>query len=413
MAGSADCGGALEGIVVLDIAGGFGNYCGKLFADLGADVILVEPPGGAATRRMAPHRSGRNDAESSLVYQYQNTSKRGIVLDLDGAQGQDAFKQLVRHAHLVIEGERPGVMRGRGLDYPGLRQIRPSLVMASLTAFGQQGPYADWLAQDIVGLALGGMLYLGGYTDTEPMAVFGDQAIAATNVFAAVAALAALYDAEASGQGQHIDVSMQECVVMGMENAVQFYDLEGTIRKRTAGQQRLAGTGVFRCKDGYVYLMAGGIGANRFWSVTTQWLIDEGVQGAQALTDPCWTDQDFLSTDKAKAQFNGVFSGYALARTKRELQDMGRARRIPIAPIRDASDLEHDAQLAHRGYFVDAAASDGAPLRMPGAPYKMAATPWRLARPAPRLGQHTVEVCREHGIEIPGGAVEHGYGALS
>jgi benzylsuccinate CoA-transferase BbsE subunit len=390
---------ALAGIVVLDMSRGFGNYCGKLFANLGADVILVEPLDGLPTRRMGPRIDNCADSDSSLVFQYQNTDKRSIALDLDHADGQEVLRTLAATSHLIIESERPGVMQRRGLGYEALRAIAPGLTMASLTPFGQSGPYAQWQAEDIVGLAMGGMLYLGGYIDSPPMAVFGDQAISAANVFASVAAMAAVYEAEASGSGQHIDVSMQECVVMGMENAVQFFDLEGTVRKRTAGQQRLAGTGVFECKDGYIYLMAGGIGGNRFWGVTTQWLIDEGVEGAETLTEACWTDQDFLASAPAKQTFTRLFAPYAKRHTKSELQEKGRARRIPMAPIRDASDLEDNAQLKHREYFVGVPGPGGRELRMPGAPYKLARTPWRLESGAPRLGQHTREILLGAGLD--------------
>jgi len=153
-----------------------GNYCGKLFADLGADVILVEPASGVPTRGMEPMISCHEGAEASLVYQYQNTNKRSIVLDLEQDGGRELLRALVKGADLLIESEHPGVMQARGLDYQTLRKINPALVMASITAFGQSGPYADWQAEDIVGLALGGMLYLGGYTDTAPIAAFGDQA---------------------------------------------------------------------------------------------------------------------------------------------------------------------------------------------------------------------------------------------
>jgi crotonobetainyl-CoA:carnitine CoA-transferase CaiB-like acyl-CoA transferase len=390
---------ALAGIVVLDLSRGFGNYCGKMFANLGADVILVEPLAGLPTRRMGPRIEGCADVESSLVFQYQNTDKRSLALDLDHPQGQEAFRALAARAHLVIESERPGVMQRRGLGYEALRAAAPGLVMASLTPFGQSGPYAQWQAEDIVGLAMGGMLYLGGYIDSPPMAVFGDQAISATNVFASVASMAAVYEAEASGSGQHIDIAMQECVVMGMENAVQFFDLEGTVRKRTAGQQRLAGTGVFECKDGYIYLMAGGIGGNRFWGVTTQWLIDEGVEGAETLTEACWTDQDFLASAAAKQTFTRLFAPFAKRHTKSELQEKGRTRRIPMAPIRDASDLEDNAQLKHREYFVGVPGPDGRELRMPGAPYKLGRTPWTLRSGAPRLGQHTREILLGAGMD--------------
>lgn len=389
---------ALEGVVVLDLAGALGNYCGKLFADLGADVMLVEPVVGAPTRRMEPSMAGRDDIESSLVFQYQNTNKRSIALDLDKPEAQEIFRALVKGANVLIESEQPAVMERRGLGYKALRKLAPGLVMCSITPFGQDGPYAEWLGSDLVGMALGGMLYLAGYKDTAPMVAFGEQAIGAANLFAAVATMAAVYDAEVSESGQHIDVSMQESVVMGMENAVQFYDLEGTIRKRNAGEQRLAGTGVFQCKDGYIYLMAGGVGGNRFWADTTQWLIEEGLERATELKESCWQDNEYLASAAAKTRFTEIFSQFALAHTKAQLQEKGRVRRIPIAPICDTSDLNKSPQRKHRGYFIDVTASDGSPIVMPGAPYHMSRTPWAVRHGAPSLGQHTKEIIKGLGI---------------
>jgi len=383
---------ALEGITVLDLAGPLGNYCGKLYADLGADVILVEPPGGAPTRHVGPYVHGDSTPDASLKYQYENTNKRSVVLDLDQSGDRATFLQLVQRADVVIESEMPGVMRRRGLGYAELRAANPAIVLTSITPFGQEGPYAEWLATDLTAMAMGGMMYLAGYVDSAPMVACGEQAVGAANLFAAVASLAAVYDAETSGQGQHVDVSMQECVVMGLENAVQFYDLEGTIRKRNAGTQRLAGTGAFRCKDGYVYLMAGGIGSNRFWGITTEWLISEGLQGATRFRDACWSDQAYLATDAAKQLFQEVFAPFALAHTKAELQAKGRAQRIPIAPICDASDIARDPQREYRNYFVETVGQQGKRLRMPGAPYQLGATPWRLERAAPGLGQHNAEI---------------------
>jgi benzylsuccinate CoA-transferase BbsE subunit len=390
----------LDGFVVLDLSGALGNYCGKLFADLGADVILVEPLTGSPTRRMEPKMEGRSDVEASLHFQYNNTNKRSVAIDLDRPEGQALFRSLVARAHLVIETERPGVMEARGLGYQALRAIAPHIVMSSITPFGQKGPYAQWQAEDIVGLALGGMMSLGGYFDSPPMAAFGYQAFAAANLFGAVASMAALYDAEVSGTGQHVDVSMQECVVMGMENAVQFFDLEGTVRKRNAGQQRQAGTGVFACKDGYVYLMAGGIGANRFWATTVQWLMDEAVEGAEQLKESCWSDMDYLATDEAKEAFKRIFSSFAQRTTKLELYTRGQQRRIPIAPISNTADILQSKQLQDRGFFVQAPTDTASerPMLMPGAPYKLSATPWSLRRNAPKLGEHTSEILGALGI---------------
>lgn len=383
---------ALEGLTVLDVAGPLGNYCGKLFADLGARVILVEPLPGAPTRHIEPRISGRDDLDASMTFQYQNTNKESIALDLDSTAGQEVFRKLASQAALVIESEQPGVMARRGLGYTDLSSINPSLSVTSITAFGQSGPFSHWLATDLTSMGMGGMMYLAGYPDTAPMVACGEQAVSAANVFASVASLAAVYDAETSHIGQHVDVSMQECVVLGMENAVQFYDLEGSIRKRNAGTQRLAGTGVFECSDGYIYLMAGGVGSNRFWTVTTDWLIAEGVPGAETFREPRWLDQAFLATDEAKQLFGKIFIPFARSLTKAQLHAKGRERRIPLAPICDTRDISQNPQREYRGYFVDTVDAYGTKLRMPGAPYHLSETPWALRKRAPQLGEHTQDV---------------------
>jgi benzylsuccinate CoA-transferase BbsE subunit len=389
-------GGALQGLRVLDLSGPLGNYAGKLFGDLGADVVLVEPPGGSALRHQPPFLDDRPGMESSLAFAYHNTSKRGITLDLDRADDQSRLLRLVESADVLIETERPGVMSERGLGYEALATLRPSLVMLSITPFGQTGPYAQYQAEDIVALALGGMLSLGGYPDSAPMRVHGDQAILCANMYGAVAASISVWQAEATGQGEHIDVSMQESVVMALENAVQFYDLEKTVRRRWAGEQRFAGTGVYACRDGYVFLMAGGIGANRFWDRTLQWFADEGMVGVETLHGPEWQTVEHLQSEEAKRIFNDVYGPWAMQRSKADLYHGGQARKIPIAPVSSPADIVENRQLQSRGHFVEVARAIGdRTLRMPGAPYQLSATPWRVQRPAPRLGEHDLEVWAE------------------
>ncbi|HSH90884.1 MAG TPA: CoA transferase [Ramlibacter sp.] len=393
---------ALSGLRVLDLSGPLGNYAGKLFADLGADVVLVEPPGGSALRHQGPYLDDLPGLETSLAFAYHNTSKRGITLDLEDRADQARLRQLVAKADLLIETGKPGAMAARGLGYEVLAQLRPSLVMLSITPFGQTGPYADFEAEDIVALALGGMLSLGGYPDTAPMRVHGDQAIMCANMYGAVAAMIAVSQAELTGQGENIDVSMQEAVVLGMENAIQFYDLEHTVRKRWAGDQRFAGTGVYACSDGYVFLMAGGIGANRFWGRTIQWFADEGMAGVEELRAPRWQEVDFLQSAEAKRLFNELFAPWAAQRTKASLYHGGQARQIPIAPVNTPADIIESPQLRSRGHFVELAkAIGGRTLRMPGAPYKLSATPWQIQRPAPRLGQHNIEIWSEAASAAP------------
>src|SRR5580693_3088988 len=370
---------ALAGIRVLDLSGLAGQYCGKQFADLGADVILVEPVGGSPVRREGPFLGDRAHVEFSLQFAYFNAGKRGIALDLDRPEGQQIMRQLARDADLIIESEKPGLMERRGLSFASLVASNPKLVMTSVTPFGQTGPYAAYEAEDIVALALGGLLYLGGYPDTSPIAAYGNQAYLAAAQFASVASMMALLSMDDGPErvGRHVDVSIQECVTMGLETAIQYYDLEKTVRKRASGQQIMAGVGVFECADGQIYLMAGGIASTQFWENLVRWLMDEGVEAAQRLLEPAWESHDYLAKPEAKAIFGELFAPFARKHKKTYLYQTGQSRRIPICPVNTPRDILTSRQLDYRGFFV---AQDHTPsgrkLVVPGAPYRLDATPW-------------------------------------
>ena len=394
---------ALAGIRVIDMSGLAGQYCGKLFAELGADVILLEPPQGSGTRREGPFIDRKPHRERSLTFAYFNSGKRGIAVDLDKPDGQEIMRRLVERADLLIETEKPGVMAARGLDYLSLSLDSPDLVMTSITPFGQTGPYAHYESEDLVALALGGLLSLGGYPETAPIAAHGNQAYLAAAQFAAVASMMALFsnaNDPTTARGRNIDVSIQECVVMGLENAVQFFDLERRIRKRESGKQVMAGMGVFACADGEVYLMAGGIASSSFWENTVKWFVEEGVDSAEVLGEPRWKDHDYLVTEEAKQQFGAIFAPFAKSRSKSYLYETGQARRIPICPINTPRDIVENRQLAFRDFFVSLPHTYcGTTFKAPGAPYRLSATPWAAGVAAPRLGEHTAEVLSELGYD--------------
>ena len=393
---------ALTGIRVLDLSGLAGQYCGKQFADLGADVILVEPVEGSPVRREGPFLDDRAHAEFSLQFAYFNAGKRGAAIDLDRPEGQHIVRQLAKYADLIIESEKPGLMERRGLSFASLVASNPKLVMTSVTPFGQTGPYANYEAEDVVALALGGLLYLGGYPDTPPIAAHGNQAYLAAAQFASVASMMALLAADEGGDstGRHVDVSIQECVTMGLETAIQFYDLEKTVRKRASGEQIMAGVGVFACADGQIYLMAGGIASTRFWANLVNWMVDEGVDGARQLLEPAWQSHDYLSTPEAKTIFRALFGPFAERHTKAYLYQTGQSRRIPICPVNTPWDILTSRQLEYRSFFVSQKhAPSGRMLTVPGAPYQLQETPWRQARPAPRLGEHTSEILADLGYD--------------
>lgn len=389
-------GGALEGLRVLQLASPLVNYAGKLFAELGAEVILIEPPLSSSEGRLVAD-TAETRTEAEISFAYFNTSKRSITINLDSLQGQQIFRNLSKSAQLILESETPGLMQRRGLDYASLATSNPSLVMASITPFGQDGPYAQYESEDITLLALGGLLSLGGYPDTAPTAAWGQQGYLAANQFGAVAALMALLDAESGARGQHVDVSVQECIVLGLENAVHFHALEGVTRKRYGSEQREAGSGVFSCKDGQVFLLAGGIGATAFWGNFCQWMLDEGVTDAAALQGDHWSPA-YRRTLEAKTLFERIFHAYSLQRTKDELYAMGQARRVPICPINTPRDALCSRQLQSRGFFIDVTDAAGNSMTMPGAPYKMSGTPWHLKSAAPFPGQDNQMIFGELGF---------------
>lgn len=390
--------GALQGIRVLDLTGARGNYCGKLFADLGADVVLVEPLQGSEVRHLPPYVDDVPGIERSLPFAYQNANKRSVALDLATSAGAAALKRLAAGSDVIIESFMPGTLAQYGLSYKELSASHPKLVMTSITPFGQTGPLADCDAPDLVCLALGGLLYLGGYADGAPMQAPQDQAYAAGGLFAAVASMMAILHSEQTGEGQHVDVSIQECVTLALENTVQFFDLEHRIRRRTGGVQRQAGMGVFASADGYVFVMAGGIGGNRFWPNLVEWLHDEDCPDARRLDNDRWYERSYIESDEAKAIFGEVFGGFAAGHDKEYLGEKAQQWRVPLAPVNAPSEVLKSPQLQHRQYFQDLMVLPGRHHPAPGAPYVLSATPWHSNGRPPRLGEHTQDVLLSQGF---------------
>jgi len=186
---------------------------------------------------------------------------------------------------------------------------------------------------------------------------------------------------------------------MALENAAQFYDLEKRVRTRFAGSQRQAGTGIFECADGSVYIFAGGMAAIRFWGNLVQWMKDEQVPAYETLDRPEWSDMAFLNSDRAKDQFADMFSVVAKHKAKEALYLEAQRRRVPLCPVSTLADVAQNRQLAYRGFFASVPhARAGSEVVMPGAPFQMSATPSRVARPAPLLGQHNREVYSALGV---------------
>ena len=205
--------GALSGLRVLDLTGRMGGYCGLLLANLGADVILVEPPAGDPMRREGPFKNDRAHPGGSLSFAGYHTNKQGIVLDLETTEGQTTLRALVANADVLIEDRPLGYLDRIGIGYQALQVIRPSLVMTSITGFGFTGPYRDFKAPNIVAFAMGGLMNLCGHPERPPLMGPCDVAYHLGSVHAAFGTLVALYNQRGTGRGDHVEVSLQDVLV--------------------------------------------------------------------------------------------------------------------------------------------------------------------------------------------------------
>lgn len=384
--------GAFTGVRVLEVGGYETNYAGKLFADQGADVILLEPADGHVTRHRGPVVQ-TVDGPQRAAFLYLNGNKRSVVLPVDGAARDRAIAQLLAEADVVLAGGRPSEITALGFSPTRVHAVAPTVIVTTVTPFGWDGPSAELLASDITLQAMGGLMNMGGYVDGRPLRPPANQSYVAAGLFAAVATASALLAHEDGDSGEAIDVSVHEAAVMALENSAQFFDLEGTVRTRHGGTQVQAGRGIYRCADGFVYLMAGVRAEAKFWVALLEWFELDGTEGREALRGEKWLQRDFVETFEARETFNAVFERFCAPRTKKELYDGARERGIPMAPVNDLSDvLAHD-QLGARGFWhpIDLPAMPASAV-VPGGPYLMSRTPWRGRCGPVVLGSDTASV---------------------
>lgn len=379
---------ALEGVSVIDLTHCIaGPYCTKLLAGFGADVLKIEPPGGERGRRMAPFFRDEPGPDSSLPFAYLNTGKRSITLNLKSAEGREMLLSLLKDADVLVENYSPRVMPSLSLDYETLREVAPHLVMVSISNFGQTGPYRDYKAADIVEYALGGLMYIFGAYDREPLKHAFNQAQFKAGTDAASATLMAVYHqrmtgGRKSGKGQHVDVSIQEAVASGLRDVVNNYTYTGAIRRRQPNHsgdlQRLRATA-----DGYL-LPNPGLGGGLNWDSFVEFL------GLPEL------DDDRFRTPSARLanaeELGRILDEYFIRQNKYEMFYGSHERRFIFGVIQSPADVFDDPQFAHRGFFVDVEHPVMGDLRMPGAPFQMESTPWQAGNAAPSAGQNNGQI---------------------
>ena len=390
----------LTGYRVLDLAGPLGVYCGKLMADMGADVIKVEPPGGDPMRRIGPFINHQTHLEQSLHWLHFNTNKRGITLDFATAEGAGILRQLASKSDVLLETHPPGYLDSLGLGYPALAGENPALVYASLTPFGQSGPYKDFRASDLVGFAMGGYMYVTGWPHTPPTRLWGSQAYHTTSNRAFIAILLALYHRLATGLGQYVDVSMQEAVAATTEHVNTAYNYEASPAVRCGFRHGGQFVATWKCQDGYVSITTN---TQQAWDDLRAWMARDGMAGD--LMDEKYNER-FILRGEHSGRIEELIQQWALQHTRREITDWGQAHHHPWGPVVVPGELLHNTQLQVRDFFLETEhlfetehAGHNTALVYPGAPYKLTRSRWMLKHSAPSIGQHNVEVyCDELGL---------------
>lgn len=397
----------LEPYRVLDLTDERGQLCGQILADLGADVILVEPPGGSPARRIGPFRGDTPDPNASLAFWSFNRNKRSVTLDLESEEGRERFRALVRTADFVIESFAPGHLNRLGLGYDALRAINPRLVMVSITPFGQEGPKADWAATDLTVWNAAVFPILVGDEDRAPVRITPPQAFLHAGAEGAVGALIAHLARERDGVGQHVDVSAQAAAAMTTQSVILQHGWSDNPVTRVAGGVKFGPLEIkliYPCKDGYVsvlFLFGSGIGP--FTRRLMEWMCEEGFVD-EATRDKDWINYTtlLLTGQEPPSELMrciATIERFTLTRTKQELFDEALRRGLLIVPVSTPADAVHYEQLKARDYWTAVPHPElNTSITYPGPFAKFSTQPIQYRRRPPLVGEHTAEVMQGLGM---------------
>jgi crotonobetainyl-CoA:carnitine CoA-transferase CaiB-like acyl-CoA transferase len=382
--------GALTGVRVVELAGSLGEWCGRLLAGMGADVIKVEPPGGGVTRAVGPFLDDEPHPERSLHFWHTNVDKRGVTLDIERAEGRALLRRLIAEADIFLETLPPGEYARLGLDHASLAADHPRLITCSITPFGKDGPYAGLKTTDLVSMALGGPIQSCGYDSQEPelppVRPGADHSFHTAGHFACTGILAALFEREESGRGQHLDVAAHDCLAVTVEFAnTHWYYRQDVVRRQTGRHATVQPTArtQYLCADGR-YINLGLPREERAWKGLLDLLREKGIEHEM---------DDAMMRDPA-ARFQHASRAYDLlevlcaTHTAEELFHIGQGLGLTWGAVRAPEDWLEDPHAAARGFIASVEHPEvGRALPYPGAPFIAPASPWLVRRRAPMVGE--------------------------
>ena len=350
----------LEHICVLDLADEKGSLCGRVLGDMGAEVIKVEKSNGDPARRLGPFYHDDPNPEMSLHWWALNGNKKGITLDITKSAGREIFRRLAQKADFVVESFSPGYLEQLGLGYSGLKEENPRIIVASITPFGQEGPYKDFIGPDIIIQSLGGMLDLCGDPDRPPVRISFPQAYFFASLDAVTALLIALYNRNQCGEGQYIDVSAQESVVWNTWASLYYWEMLREIPRRVGLKQQITSVALrqfhWPCKDGTVAfsLFGGALGANIANNENIVAWMDSKGMAPDYLKKYNWRALDFstISQDELD-RLEEPIGRFFLTLTKEEFFKGMRERQILGAPLCTSKDIVKDPHLKARNFWKE------------------------------------------------------------
>lgn len=311
---------------VLDLTDDQGRLCARLLADMGAEVVRIEKP------------------SQSAGFRWEDLGKRSVALDIELKPGQKEFRRLLKTADVLVESHPPGYLDALGLGYSNLIKFNPRLIMASITPFGQTGPYRDYKSSDIITSAMGGQLYVTGESEKPPLKPFGSQSYYLASIFTAIGVMLALFSRHASGRGQHIDISLQECTAAALDHVLVRYFYQGEVARRRGSLHWNGAFRVFPAKDGYVLLSL-----LYQWETLVEWLAAEGM--AEDLTDKKWLDRDYRL--EHLDHVIEVLERWTKTHSAAELVEKGQLMHFPWAEVASVAQLLASPQLEARGFWAE------------------------------------------------------------
>ncbi len=407
---------------VLDLTTERGLLCGQILADLGADVIKIEPPGGSSARKLGPFYQDQEDAENSLYWWAYNRNKRGITLDITRSEGQNLLRRLAQDAKFLIESDNPGTLAQYGLSYDELAADNPGLIYVSITPFGQAGPKASYADSDLIILASSGPLVITGDEDRPPVRLSVPQGYLHASAAAAPAALIALYESHQSNRGQHIDISAQQAAAHATQSTILSAPLNDAETRRMAGGAKMGPLEIrllWPAKDGHVsiaYLF--GSAFAHFTKRLMDWIYEEGFCDEE-VQQMDWVDMGgglFGGDPKTIEDYERlklIVEDFTKTKTKAELFQNALDRGLLVAPVTTIDEVVESKQLESRQYWTTVDHEEiGKAFAYPGPFAKFSEQPISYKRRPPKIGEHNAEVYGELDLDAQALAELQGKGII-